>query len=187
MSKEDRAPPRIGIANEPTNDATHASRVTPPSPRPTDLDPRSTKHAPTPSKDDPRETRTRTRSLHGPRSVRAGSFPHENLDVYRVALEMAALAKKLAEHIPRGQRSIADHLQRAASNTVLLLAEGANRRGPALKCQRFVESRGESGEVAAAADLLLVLGIGPRDDAEKLKELAGRVSAMLTRMMARLT
>ena len=80
-----------------------------------------------------------------------GSFPHERLDAYRVALELAGAARRLAAQIPRGHRSLADHLLRAATNTVLLLAEGANRRGAGEKRQRFVESRGECGEAAAAA------------------------------------
>ena len=99
---------------------------------------------------------------------------------------MAALAKELADPIPRGHRSVADHLARAASNTVLLYAEGANRRGAAQKRQRFVESRGECGEVAAAGDLILVLQIGNDARAVKMKQLASRVSAMLTRLIARL-
>ena len=115
----------------------------------------------------------------------AGPFPHEKLDAYQVALEMAALAKKLAEHIPRGHRNVADHLLRAASNAVLLLAEGANRRGAGEKRQRFTESRGECGEVGAAADLLLAYDIGSRADAETLKRLSSRVSAMLTRLINR--
>jgi four helix bundle protein len=89
--------------------------------------------------------------------------------------------------IPRGHRNIADHLERAASNTVLLLAEGANRRGPGEKRQRFVESQGECGEVAAAADLVTILDLGSSSDAEALEKLAGRVSAMLTRLILRLT
>ena len=119
-----------------------------------------------------------------PRTV--GAFPHEKLDAYRVALDLAALSKQLAAEIPRGHRSIADHMLRAASNTVLLLAEGANRRGAAQKRQRFVESRGECAEVAAAADLIVVLGIGAEAQADELKQLAARVSAMLTRLIARL-
>ena len=116
----------------------------------------------------------------------SGRFPHEKLDAYRVALELAALAKELADEIPRGHRSVADHMLRASSNTVLLLAEGANRRGPAQKRQRFVESRGECAEVAAAADLVVVLSLGSASRAEDLKHLAGRVSAMLTKLIARL-
>jgi len=99
---------------------------------------------------------------------------------------MAGLAKELSEQVPRGHRNIADHLLRAASNVVLLLAEGANRRGAGEKRQRFVESRGECGEVAAAADLLLTYDLGSRDGAEELKHLASRVSAMLTRLIGRL-
>lgn len=114
------------------------------------------------------------------------AFPHEKLDVYRVALAMAALARRIADRIPRGHRNVADHLMRAAENTVLLLAEGANRRGAALKCQRFGESRGECGEVAAAAGLLRALEIGGQPEVEELRQLASRVSAMLTRLMARL-
>lgn len=116
---------------------------------------------------------------------RSGLFPHEKLDVYRVALEMAALAKELADEIPRGHRNVADHLIRAAEDTVLLCAEGTNRRGAALKRQRFVESRGEVGEVAAGADLIIVLRLGNAARALKMKRLANRVSAMLTRMIAR--
>jgi four helix bundle protein len=114
------------------------------------------------------------------------SFPHEKLDAYTVALKMAILAKQTADRIPRGHRSLADHLVRSATNAVLLLAEGANRRGSSEKRQRFVESRGECGEVAAAADLVLLLDLtSVRAEAEALKRHAARVSAMLTRLIAR--
>jgi four helix bundle protein len=164
-------------------------------PGPTPHDPRSTPHA-----HDPRPRATPHEHAHahalahaddtheasaGARPA-AGAFPHEKLDAYRVAVKLAALAHRLAAQVPRGYRNVADHLQRAASNTVLLLGEGANRWGAALKRQRFGESRGECGEVAAAADLLQALGIGSPADTEELKHLAGRVSAMLTRLLARL-
>jgi four helix bundle protein len=99
---------------------------------------------------------------------------------------MAALANRLAEQSPRGHRNVADHMLRAASNTVLLLAEGANRHSVAQKRQRLVESRGECGEVAAAADLLLAFGIGLPTDVEALKHLAARVCAMLTGLIGKL-
>ena len=98
---------------------------------------------------------------------------------------MATLANEIAARIPRGHRNIADHLVRSASNCVLLLAEGANRRGVASNRQRFAESRGECGEVAAAGDLILAMELGPRPDTQRLKALAGRVSAMLTGLICR--
>jgi hypothetical protein len=97
-----------------------------------------------------------------------GSFPHEKLDAYRVAVEMARLARKLAEQVPRGHRNL------------------SNRRGAGEKRQRFAESRGGCGEVGATGDLLLAFEIGAPTDAEALKRLASRVSAMLTRLIARL-
>jgi len=112
-------------------------------------------------------------------------FAHEKLDAYWIALELAKVCKRIADRIPRGHRNVADHLTRASANTVLLLAEGANRRGAALKRQRFVESRGECGETASAGDLLVVLELGDKD-VPRMKELAARVSAMLTRLIERL-
>ena len=156
---------------------------------------RPSSHAPNVNRFPTHEDRSTTHphahaSAHDPpdeeHAQSSGAFPHEKLDIYRVALEMAALAKQLAEQIPRGHRNVAGHLQRAASNTVLLYAEGANRRGAAQKRQRFVESRGECGEVAAAGDLIIVLQIGNAARAVKMKQLANRVSAMLTRLIARL-
>jgi len=96
------------------------------------------------------------------------------------------VSNKIAAQIPRGPRNIADHLLRSASHTVLLLSQGANRRGAASKRQRFAEGRGECAEVAAAGDLLLAMDIGRRHDAEKLQGVASRVSAMLTGLMERL-
>jgi len=122
-----------------------------------------------------------------PPNATVGAFPHEKLDAYRIALEMARNAKALVEQISRGHSSVADHLRRSASNTVLLLAEGANRRGAAEKRQRFVESRGEAGETAAACDLVIALEIGPPNLAHSVKQYAARLAAMLTKLIQRLS
>lgn len=115
----------------------------------------------------------------------ATNFPHHRLDVYRLALEMARLAKQLADRVPRGYRSFADHLQRAAGHTVLLIGEGANRYGAGQKRQRFSEARGECGESASAAELLSVLGLVPKADVHQYMTIADRVGAMLTRLIQR--
>jgi four helix bundle protein len=114
------------------------------------------------------------------------TFPHQRLEAYRVALELATAARQLSTSIPRGYRSVADHLLRAAANTVLLLAEGADRRSAGEKRQRFVESRAECGEVAAAAELAAVLGLAPGPQATAVQQLANRVAAMLTRLLQHL-
>jgi four helix bundle protein len=113
-------------------------------------------------------------------------FPHTRLDVFRVALQLAGQAKALADRVPRGYRSFADQLLRAAGSTVLLIGEGANRYSAGAKRQRYSEARGECGEVAAALEMLAALALVPRAEAEAALALAGRVGAMLTRLLQRL-
>jgi four helix bundle protein len=110
-------------------------------------------------------------------------FPHTRLDVFRVALQLAAKAKALADRVPRGYRSFADQLLRAAGSTVLLIGEGANRFGVGAKRQRYSDARGEAGEVAAA--LLTTLALVPATAGQEVIQLAGRVGAMLTRLLQR--
>lgn len=118
-------------------------------------------------------------------SRREYPFSHQRLDVFRVAIEMAAGARALADRVPRGYRSFADQLLRAAGQTVLLIGEGANRYTTGQKRQRYTEARGECGEVAAAVELLATLRLVPPADARRVAHLAGRVAAMLTRLIQR--
>ena len=118
-------------------------------------------------------------------SDQAYPFDHQRLDVYRVALQLAQQSKGLADRVPRGYRSFADQLLRAAGSTVLLIGEGANRFSQGQKRQRYAEARGECGELAAALELLVVLELVPANDAQQALALAGRVGAMLTRLLQR--
>ena len=47
------------------------------------------------------------------------TFVHENLDVYKAAIEFVALANEVVEHLPRGRGYLADQLQRAATSIAL--------------------------------------------------------------------
>ena len=167
----------------------HERRSTPighePRPTPIEHDPRTTV-PPHEQRHPPIEHEHEHETVGGDRVRGHGGFPHERLDAYRVALTMASASKRVAADIPRGHRSVADHMLRAAANGVLLLAEGANRRTPKEKRQRFAESRAECAEVAAAADLVAALDLGPAHRAWELKHLAGRVAAMLTGLITRL-
>lgn len=113
-------------------------------------------------------------------------FPHMQLDVYRVALELLRAAKALADRLPRGWSTLADHLRRSAVSVVMNIGEGANRYSARQKHQRFVDARGEAGEVASAAHAAGVAELVPMEEAEEVIQLAGRVAAMLTGMLRRL-
>ncbi len=112
-------------------------------------------------------------------------FPHHRLEVYRLAMDMAKLARLVAEAVPRGHRNMADQLLRASSAVVLCIGEGANRFTSGAKRQRYSEARGECGEVAAAAELLLTLALVPAGPCTHLMSLANRVGAMLTQLVKR--
>ena len=56
-------------------------------------------------------------------------FDHENLDVYKLALEVARSCAVL--RIPTGRTHLRDQLQRAADSVVLNIAEGRARGGDA--------------------------------------------------------
>ena len=72
-------------------------------------------------------------------------FDYERLDVYGVALKLVVAVRRLMERVPRGHRSIADQGLRASAATVLLIAEGANRRTAGDKRQRYSMARGDAG------------------------------------------
>ena len=116
-------------------------------------------------------------------------FAHHRLEVYHLALRMAALAKAVADKIPRGYRSYADHLKRSSGNTALLIGEGANRYSAGIvHCllgQRYEEALGEAGEVAVVAEVVVTLGLVVEADTTELMRHADRVCAMLTRLVKR--
>ena len=107
-------------------------------------------------------------------------FPHHRLDAYRLSLELAVSAKKIADRVPRGYRSLADQLIRSAPAVALLVAEGANRSTPAQKRQRYTEARGECGEAAATVEVLAHMELVSRGESERFEQIADRVAAMLT-------
>jgi four helix bundle protein len=112
-------------------------------------------------------------------------FPQHRLDVYRVAVELAQHTREAAKSIPRGDRTLADQMKRAATSTVLLTAEGANRRTAGDKRQRYSLARGECGELASAVELAGAYGFFDGQQTIKLLQLAGRTNAMLLRLEQR--
>ena len=112
-------------------------------------------------------------------------FPHDKLAAYQVAVEVATEVKPVADAIPRGYRALADQMLRASMSTVLLIAEGANRRGAGEKRQRYSLARGECGELAAALEVAGAWGLVDGEVAAAIRAKSGRVGAMLTALERR--
>ena len=107
-------------------------------------------------------------------------FPHTKLDAFRVARELACVAKEAADSIPYGYRKYRDQLLRSGGAPALLICEGANRYHKGAKRQRYDQARGEAGEAAGTTVVLNDMGLISSDAAANINRLAGRLGAMLT-------
>jgi four helix bundle protein len=112
-------------------------------------------------------------------------FPHERLEVFKLALDLAHACNAVANEMPKGYAKISDNLTRASQGVPLLIAEGANRPSDGQKRQRFGEARGEVGECAAAIQLALRLEVISADAANSALGLCQSVGAMLTKLIQR--
>ena len=106
-------------------------------------------------------------------------FPHQRLDAYRVAVDLAVQVEGIAGRLPRGYGDLRDQLRRAAGSIVRNIAEGANRHRPRDKAARFTIAQGECGEADASLELAERFGLVAAVEARSARELAGRVGAML--------
>ena len=113
------------------------------------------------------------------------NFTHYKLDAYRVARELADLVMVVRPQVPRGHHKMVDQIVRASTGAEALIAEGANRYSPKQKRQRFVEARGEAGEVAAHLERLHRYSFISEQQLMHGLSLADRLCAMLTGLIKR--
>ena len=97
-------------------------------------------------------------------------FDHENLDAYKLALDVARACATL--RIAPGRAHLRDQLQRAADSVVLNLAEGRARGGDAGR-NHYRIAAGSAAEACACLDL-----VGTAEAAAQQPKLR-RVGAML--------
>jgi four helix bundle protein len=97
-------------------------------------------------------------------------FPHETLEVYKLAVQVAR--KILAAKFPRGLSPLRDQAVRASTSMPLNIAEGNARRGDAKK-NHFEIARGSAAETCAILDVVQI------DDYEQIQYDLRRIAAML--------
>ena len=105
------------------------------------------------------------------------TFRFQKLDSYQVAKRVCARVHALKI----GQRELRDHAERAALSSFLNLSEGCAGRADGNRKRHFALALGSLGEVSAALDMAITLGL-VGDDAE-LESLIARLGAMLTAML----
>ncbi len=109
---------------------------------------------------------------------------HENLDVYRAAIEFLVLVASLLERFPRGHGPVADQLRRAALSIPLNIAEGYGKRGRADRARFYDIARGSAHECGAILDALIILKLVNEPTCGRGKTLLHRIVAMLVKMTA---
>ena len=67
---------------------------------------------------------------------------HENLDVYRVAVEFLALSLEVLDGLPRQRRELRSQLERAAMSIPLNIAEGTGKPSAADRARYYATARG---------------------------------------------
>ncbi len=106
----------------------------------------------------------------------------QNLDVYRCAIELLALAAPISGQVPRGFSSLAEQLRRAALSVPLNIAEAAGRTTELDAARHYAMARGSAMECAAIVDSLHVLSMVDDSQRTKMLELLARIVSMLTRL-----
>ena len=112
-------------------------------------------------------------------------FGHEQLDVYRLAIDCVAWAYLLASELSGVDRHARDQLLRAAQSIPLNIAEG-NGKGTNADRRRFFEiARGSALECAAIQDCLEACQVLSPDRNHHGKTMLLRIVSMLTKLARR--
>jgi len=116
-------------------------------------------------------------------------FPHEQLEVYRLAIEFMGRSVAIAARVPRQRWFMADQLLRAASSVPLNIAEGASEYKAAEKARFYRIGRRSAAECAACLDVLQEMGLLKTEENESAKNhllnIAGKLTRLVTGIEAR--
>lgn len=112
----------------------------------------------------------------------AMKFNHENLDVYKVALEFLAFTYEILQKMPSGYGFLSDQFKRASLSIALNIAEGSGKVDRKEQTRFYKISRGSANESTAILDALQIFHLITRDEQEKGRTLLFRIICMLSKM-----
>lgn len=105
------------------------------------------------------------------------------LDVYRCALHLYRAVNRIVAQFPRGEGDLRSQMKRAARSVPFNLGEGVGKQGKA-RAAAYQVALGEDKELIVALDCVEIDQLAQLDDVHQAKELADRVAAMLTKLIA---
>ena len=107
---------------------------------------------------------------------------HENLDVYRCAIDLVGLTTRLGADLRRGEGELRDQLKRASMSIPLNIAESCGKTSAPDRARFLSIARGSALECGAILDVAVATGALARESVVEPKNLLARVVAMLTKM-----
>lgn len=116
-----------------------------------------------------------------------GFFAFENLEIYHLSVELAALVYTLTKGFPADERfGLTNQLRRAAASVTLNIAEGRGRATDKDFARFLIQARGSLYEVVSGLHLSVRLGYLHEQDTRQVNELARELSAKLTALSNKL-
>ena len=114
--------------------------------------------------------------------------PHENLDLWKKAIEFVLLVYKATESFPKDEKfGLTSQLRRAAVSIVANVAEGAGRKSSKEFRQFLSHSQGSASEVDTELVIAHRLNYLSRMDYDNLAEDLDHIGRMITRLSQSLT
>ena len=110
------------------------------------------------------------------------TFGHEQLDVYRAAIDYVGWAYRLCERLKGQHPNPKDQLLRASQSIPLNIAEGNGKATDGDRRRYFEIARGSALECAAAQDVLEICGALSSVENIEAKRVLDRIVAMLTKL-----
>ena len=111
-------------------------------------------------------------------------FDHENLEVYREAIQFIAWLSSLLDSAVR-VGDVKDQLDRASTSVALNIAEGNGKYAPKDRCRFFDIAHGSALECAAGLDALVAKGKLTNEQIRPGKESLQRIVRMLMGLIKR--
>jgi four helix bundle protein len=105
------------------------------------------------------------------------------LDVYRCALQLYRLVRRIVAQFPRGEAELKKQMLRASRSVPFNIGEGVGKRGKA-RAASYEVALGEDKEIIVALDCVEIDELAPLDLIIEAQDLADRIAAMLTKLIS---
>jgi len=106
----------------------------------------------------------------------------QNLDVYRCAIELLALAVKIQGQLAKGEAELRDQLKRAALSIPLNIAEASGKVGVNDRARFFGIAIGSTMECGAILDCIEIMNPCCQEKITKSRLLLQRIVEMLSKL-----